>query len=170
MLSLTAEYALRAALYLGRHTADGPIPADRIAMVLGAPKNYLSKTLNELAKRGIVKGTRGPRGGFTLAIPPNELSVYELVGHFDDLEKSHLCLLGGVACDARHPCVAHARWNRLVDRAVEPLRSTTIGDLLAGAGSGGEHDGGATATGNGGVAAQAAHPEAPVSLPIIRTG
>ena len=69
-----------------------------------------------------------------LAVPANELSVYELIGHFDDLTKSRFCLLGGVDCDARRPCLSHARWNRLVDRSIEPLRSTTIADLLAGAG------------------------------------
>ena len=133
MLSLTAEYALRAALYLGRQPPGKPVAADHIAQALGAPRNYLSKILNELSKRGVVVGVRGPRGGFTLGVPANELSVYELIGHFDDLKKSRFCLLGGVDCDERRPCLAHARWIRLVDRAIEPLRSTTIADLLAGA-------------------------------------
>ena len=130
MLSQTAEYALRAALYLARNGGDQPIPADRIADELGAPRNYLSKTLHELAKLKVVEGVRGPTGGFRLAVPPGELTLYELIGHFDELNRRDMCLLSARRCDSRTPCAAHGRWSEIADRVAEPLRTTTLAHLL----------------------------------------
>jgi Rrf2 family protein len=130
MLSQTAEYALRAAVFLGRNSSGEPIPSERIADGLGAPLNYLSNTLHELARRGVVIGVRGPHGGFRLAVPPEELTLYELIGHFDQLNKRDMCLLGARPCDASTPCAAHDRWERVAARMAEPLRSTTLADLL----------------------------------------
>ena len=52
MLSQTSEHAIRALLYLAQQPAGEPVPADRIARALGAPGNYLGKTLQLLARRG----------------------------------------------------------------------------------------------------------------------
>ena len=59
MLSRTAEYALRAVLFL----ADSGEPAnvERIAERLRVPRNYLSKTLHRLAREGVLASTRGQR-------------------------------------------------------------------------------------------------------------
>jgi Rrf2 family protein len=130
MLSQTAEYALRAALYLAREENGRAVPADRIAHALGAPANYLSKTLNAMARAGILAGLRGPNGGFRLIRDPALLTVADVVGTFDEPQQRPMCLLGGRPCAAMDPCEAHTRW-ALVRRAMrEPLTSTTVTDLL----------------------------------------
>lgn len=134
MLSQTAEHALRAVLYLARRGDRGPVPAEAIAEALGAPRNYLSKTLHALAKRGVVVGVRGPSGGFRLAVDPAELPVARIVDAFDASAERRVCLLGGAPCDGRHPCAAHANWQRVVAEVTAPLRHTTVAELL---GSGG---------------------------------
>ena len=55
MLSRTAGYAVRAVIVLARAYGKRAISADEIASTLGAPRNYLSKTLNALVRRGILK-------------------------------------------------------------------------------------------------------------------
>ena len=75
--------------------------------------NYLAKTLNALAKEGIVGSTRGPQGGFRLRIPPAQVTLAEVVETFDDVRPRALCLLGDRPCDERHPCRAHAAWTRV---------------------------------------------------------
>ena len=67
MLSSTAEYALRAVLYVAQHAAGGPVRVSEIASALKLPQNYLSKILHELTKSGILVSTRGKHGGFQLA-------------------------------------------------------------------------------------------------------
>ena len=130
MLSQTAEYALRAALFLAREQNRRPVPADTIARALGAPPNYMSKTLNALAKAGIVSGMRGPTGGFMLVRKPEHLTVADVVGTFDEPAKSPMCLLGGRPCNEENPCQAHVRWMAVTAAMAEPLTSTTVADLL----------------------------------------
>lgn len=129
-LSQTAEHALRAVLYLAQSDTPVPVPAAVIAAALGAPANYLSKTLHALARAGIVEGTRGPGGGFTLAVSCHELTVARIVGFFGDGGTSGVCLLGGRPCDHADPCEAHERWTAVLEASGAPLRNTTIADLL----------------------------------------
>jgi Rrf2 family protein len=131
MLSQTAEYAVRAALYLARAEEDGrPVPADAIAAALGAPTNYLSKTLNLLAKAGLVEGVRGPAGGFRLAVPAAELTIARIVATFDGPKLRPVCLLGDRPCDSRAPCAAHHRWTAMTAAMEAPLSGTTLAELL----------------------------------------
>ena len=130
MISQTAEHALRAVLYLARQ--PGPTPAVEIAAALGAPPNYLSKTLHRLAKAGIVAGTRGPTGGFRLTVPPNELMLLRVVEAFDEPRGSGVCLLGGRRCNPAEPCTAHQRWTAIKEESRTGLARTTLADLLEG--------------------------------------
>ena len=84
MLSSTSDYAVRAILALAQADTGRPMRADEIARATGAPANYLAKTLNALGKAGIVTSARGPRGGFTLALPADELTLARIVDCFDD--------------------------------------------------------------------------------------
>jgi len=86
MLSRTAEYAVRAAILLARHYGVRLVSTDEIASVVGAPRNYLSKTLNTLTRRGILTSVRGPGGGYALAMDPSQLSVADVTDVFDDMK------------------------------------------------------------------------------------
>ena len=130
MISQTAEHALRAILYLARQ--PGPTPAVEIAAALGAPPNYLSKTLHRLAKAGIVAGTRGPTGGFRMLVAPDELPILRIVEAFDEPRCSGVCLLGGRRCNPDKPCAAHQRWTAIQKEARAGLADTTVSALLEG--------------------------------------
>jgi hypothetical protein len=69
MLSQTAEHAIRAVLFLAQRAPGEPVAPDAIADALGAPRNYLAKTLNALARQGIVSSMRGPDAYFARRIP-----------------------------------------------------------------------------------------------------
>jgi len=130
VISQTAEHALRAVLYLARQA--GPTPAVEIAAALGAPSNYLSKTLHRLAKAGVVIGTRGPTGGFRLTVPPDELPLSRVIEAFDEPRGSGTCLLGGRRCNPHEPCGAHRRWTAIKEEARGALQRTMVADLLEG--------------------------------------
>ena len=131
MLALpqTAEYALRAVGYIAEHEGDGPVPVSEIAASLGAPQNYLSKTLHQLARAGVLRSVRGPRGGFQLAVPPGRLTLERVAAPFDEVGERH-CLLGRAQCGDRYPCAAHARWTAVSDSLQAFFRNTTVADLM----------------------------------------
>jgi Rrf2 family protein len=130
MISSTADHAIRALLVLAR--TGGFVRAEAIASATGAPRNYMAKTLNALAKSGIVSSTRGPAGGFALAVAPETLTLDRIVELFDVPRQQTRCLLGNTPCDPRRPCAAHDGWVAVMHAHRSPLASTTIADLLAG--------------------------------------
>lgn len=130
MISRTAEYAVRAVIVLAHHFGEGLIGADVIASRVGAPRNYLSKILNALVRNGILTSVRGPGGGFSLALPPEALSVVAVVDVFDGSRPTgSRCLVREAACDPENPCAAHRRWLAIVDAGREPQLYTSISEL-----------------------------------------
>lgn len=132
ILSQTSEHALRAVLYLARHRRRGLISATEVAQALGAPPNYLAKTLRLLARRGLLRSVRGAQGGFELRISPEQLTAEQVVAAVDEVRATATCLMGDRPCDPTAPCEAHARWSELTDRVLRPMAETTIADLVDG--------------------------------------
>lgn len=132
MLSDTAEYALRAVLFIADRSGNGnhPVPVEIVARTLGMPANYLSKTLNQLTKAGILSSQRGPHGGFRLATGADDLRLVQIVAPFDEVGGIRRCLLGREACSDANPCPAHARWKAVADRIQAFFAGTTVADLL----------------------------------------
>ncbi len=132
MISKTAEYALRALLHLAREESDQPLRSSQIAEALGVPSNYLSKILHSLARDGILISERGPRGGFRLARPAEELSLAEVLGPFDAHTTRRYCLLGRPECSDETACPVHERWKDVSEPVARFFQDTTLGDLLEG--------------------------------------
>ncbi len=130
ILSSTAEYALRAVLYLAERGDNGPVPAAEVSAALKIPPNYLGKILHELARSKILTSARGKRGGFTLAVKPDRLPLLKVVSLFDDFSQERRCLLGRSRCNDQHPCLVHDRWRDVSEQVTNFFRETTVGDLL----------------------------------------
>src|SRR5512133_2539094 len=126
MLSSTSDYPLRAILVLARASDDRPLRADEIARATGSPANYLAKTLNALAKAGLVTSKRGSSGGFVLAVPATQLTLSDIIACFDEPRPQTRCLLGNAPCDLRHPCTAHQRWTAIKNARRAALAETTV--------------------------------------------
>lgn len=128
MLSQTAEYALRGVLYLAELPKDSLTPVGTVADALQVPRNYLSKILYELTRRGILSSLRGPHGGFALARDPARLTLAEVVEPFDPFEDR--CLLMRRQCSETDPCLAHTQWKDVAGQVRCFFRQTTVADLL----------------------------------------
>ena len=121
MLSQTSDYALRAVLVIAREFEKRSVRADEIARATGAPANYLSKTLNALAKAGVLTSARGPQGGFSLAVPPESLTLARIIDCFEFRKPTNHCILGGGPCNPGVPCSAHHRWTQINQARRAPL-------------------------------------------------
>jgi Rrf2 family protein len=132
MLTLprTAAYALRAVEFIAGAPAGEPVRVGEIAAALKVPRNYLSKTLHQLARAGVLHSTRGPRGGFRLAKRPARLTLAEVVGPFLPAE-GRVCVLGRAACSDSAPCPAHGRWKEVAALMRGFFARTTVADLTA---------------------------------------
>lgn len=128
-LPQTAEYALRAVLHIA--SKDELVRVAPMAAELDMPRNYLSKTLHQLARAGVLESTRGPRGGFQLAVPAENLTLAMILEPFGVLEGGG-CLLGRAECLDSAPCAAHWRWKAISGSLQEFFGQTTVKDLQRG--------------------------------------
>lgn len=131
MLSQTAEYALRAVLFLATSAAAGPVGASEIALRLDVPEHYLARVLNALAHAGVLTSTRGAQGGYRLAVNPFELRLATVVAPFDAVGEPPQCLLRDQRCGDGEPCIAHERWHEAAAGVRRFFLQTTLHDLIA---------------------------------------
>ncbi len=78
-ISTTAGYGLIAAGYIAQHADDGTVLSTRISKEHGIPLEYLLKILQAMVRANVLRSKRGPRGGFTLARPANEITLLEII-------------------------------------------------------------------------------------------
>ena len=133
LLPQTAEYALRATIRIATNQRAAPGAWVRVGDIAGAvdvPRNYLSKTLHQLVRAGVLVSTRGPAGGFRLAIPAAELTLARVAMVFTQ-PHGHRCLLGTGPCGTNPDCPVHTRWKPVAARVTAFFGSTTIGDVIA---------------------------------------
>ncbi len=129
--SRSAEYAIRAFVYL----AD--VPEGKYAMVKNIaeecdiPAHFLAKILQQLARKGFLRSSKGPTGGFTLRKPPEEISLLEIVDAIDGLAEYQRCPSGLAECSDDAHCGMHDSWKELRTRIIEYMEGTSIADVNA---------------------------------------
>lgn len=127
MISQTAEYALRAVVFLAEQS-DAPQTTQQIAEVTLVPAGYLAKVMQTLGRSGIVHARRGLHGGFTLAVPPGELTVLDVVQAVDPVQRIEHCPLG--IPEHKSLCPLHARLDDTAAMVEKALGASTIAELL----------------------------------------
>ena len=78
-ISLKSDYGIRAILDLAERHGQGPVRSENIAARQEIPESYLDQMLTTLRKAGLVRSSRGPRGGHQLARLPRDISVGEVL-------------------------------------------------------------------------------------------
>jgi Rrf2 family protein len=82
-LSRKSDYALRALFGLIGHQGRAPISIRELAERHDVPKRFLEQIMLELKSKGWVRSIAGRDGGFLLAKPPEQITMGEVVRHFD---------------------------------------------------------------------------------------
>ena len=93
-LSTKSRYAVTAMMELALNHDAGPVPLVEIAQRQRVSLSYLEQIFARLRSAGLVRGQRGPGGGFRLARPPEAISVGEIVAAVEDPDNAHQQLHG----------------------------------------------------------------------------
>lgn len=131
LISDTAEYALRAVLWLIQD-ADRSQTTRQIAEGTRTPPDYQSKVLQLLAKGGITRSQRGIGGGIRLAVDPEQLSVLDVVNAVDPIQRIHSCPLG-LKEHGTCLCPLHSGLNEATEKVESTLANLKVTDLLSSA-------------------------------------
>jgi Rrf2 family iron-sulfur cluster assembly transcriptional regulator len=131
MFSQTVEYALRSMVSLAlHHRDDGFMRVVDLAEAAHIPPAYLAKVMRRMAAAGLVRGQKGHKGGFALALAPSEITlraVLEAAGV--EFEPQH-CAFGLPQCNVVEPCALHDAWAVLKERYDDWASSRTLADVL----------------------------------------
>jgi Rrf2 family protein len=127
MVSQTAEYALRAVVYLAGQA--GPQTTSQIAKATHVPAGYLAKVMQSLGRAGVVRSQRGLNGGFTLTLPPAKLSILGVVNAVEPIRRITECPLG-IPSHGRRLCPLHHRLDQAAAVVEKAFRETTVAELI----------------------------------------
>ncbi len=127
MISQTAEYALRAIVYLAGES-ERPRTVAEMATTTHVPAGYLAKVMQNLSRANLVRSQRGLNGGFSLMKDPQELSVLEVVNAVDPIRRFPECPLG-IASHGRKLCPLHKRLDDAAQLVVDAFAETMVSEL-----------------------------------------
>lgn len=126
-LSARSEYGLLALVDLAT-TADGrPVAARELAASRGIPAAFLEQLLADLRRAGIVRATRGARGGFTLARDAAEISALDIVEALEGPIVPSVCTPD--VCGRESGCAAATVWTDVAEAVRDALARFTLADL-----------------------------------------
>lgn len=127
MISLTAEYALRAIVWIAGRS-DAAVGTREIATATEVPVGYMSKVLQELARADLVQSRPGRSGGFVLSRTPAEISVLDVVKAVDHIERIDRCPLGRRQHRGKL-CPLHRRLDQAAAMIERAFADSTIAEL-----------------------------------------
>ena len=85
-LSRKTLLALEAVIDIAFNARPEPVQAKEITARQGVPRRYLEQVMQQLVRAGVLKGVRGPRGGYRLAKERRRISVGDVVRVAESVE------------------------------------------------------------------------------------
>ncbi len=129
-ISMKSDYSLRAVLELARHYGQGTVQTSDLASRQDIPEPYLEQLLIGLRKANIIRSVRGPQGGHSLARPPQEITVGEIIVALEGSVAPRECVQEQECCSRSANCVQRDIWMQVDEATRKVLDSTTIAALL----------------------------------------
>lgn len=128
-LTTKGRYAVTAMLDLAFHSQTRPVTLTDIATRQTISLSYLEQLFARLRKAGMVKGVRGPGGGYTLSRNAQDINVADIIEAVDEPVDSTKC--GGKSnCHNDQPCLTHDLWMGLSEQIRDYLKQISLGQLL----------------------------------------
>jgi len=128
-LSTKGRYGTRAMLDLALHYGDGPILLKDVARRQEVSERYLEHVVTPLKVAGLLTSVRGAGGGFTLAKPPSQIRLSEIIQAVEGSITPVDCVDDPKICPRAGFCAARDIWTEMKKAMSGVLESTTLEDL-----------------------------------------
>jgi Rrf2 family cysteine metabolism transcriptional repressor len=129
-LSTKARYGTRALLELALRQGEEPVFLKDIARRQQISLPYLEHLITPLIAGGIMRSTKGPRGGVSLAKSPKEIKLSEVIQLLEGSMAPVECVNNPMICQRSEFCVTRDIWGELKGVMDRFLESTTLQDLV----------------------------------------
>jgi Rrf2 family iron-sulfur cluster assembly transcriptional regulator len=130
-LTTRGRYALRATLALAKLSKDGAsIPIGALAEAEEISSVFLEQIFVKLKKAGIVNSVRGPGGGFSFALPLEEITVKAVLDAAEEDLSVSSCDKHLDECDRVGNCISHRVLHEMTNLINKYFASLTLASLL----------------------------------------
>lgn len=124
--SNACSYAIRAMARLALIRPDGYVLLDELCEGADLPRHFVAKIFQDLVRRGLLVSAKGRGGGFALARPASEISIYDIVEVVDGVQDLDQCVVGMAKCDDHQSCPQHDQWKAIRTQLRKFLRETSL--------------------------------------------
>ena len=121
IITRATEYAIRAILYMACRPHGEIVLKKDICRAQEITPAFLTKILQPLIKEGIVGSQRGVGGGFFLAKPATEITLYDIVKSQEGPLHLNQCLIKEGNCGREFFCPVHGAWHEIRDEFMATL-------------------------------------------------
>lgn len=121
--------AFEAVVDIAFHGGAEPVQSQDIARRLGLPRRYLEQVLQQLVRCGVLKGVRGPRGGYRLARERRRVTVGEVIRVLEGAEEDGEDQSSPASSSPMGSRVIAPFWERVSAELMGRLDQVTVEDL-----------------------------------------
>jgi len=128
------QYSVRALFDIAYYNMGGPTQVKEIARRQQISPRYLEQIFRRLKTAGLLKARRGPRGGYTLAKQPGEITLGNIIRAVEGPIELVFCVgdsKGRQRCIMAGRCVTTSVWKELGQKISEFFDTISIADLCA---------------------------------------
>lgn len=129
-LSTRGRYGTRALLDLALHLGEEPISLKAIAKRQQISLSYLDHLITPLIAGGIVRSTKGPKGGVSLAKNPEDIKLSQIINLLEGSMAPVECVDNPEVCSRSAFCVTRDIWSEIKKATNGVLESVTLQDLV----------------------------------------
>ncbi|NUM53814.1 MAG: Rrf2 family transcriptional regulator [Candidatus Hydrogenedentes bacterium] len=124
-------YAFRALAYVAAIHSVGRFQAGTLCKEAGVPEPSTRKVLHMLVEGGLLFAHRGPGGGYSLARPPERITLWEIVTLVDVGHHNRRCVMGFGNCGSTVRCPIHEATARCANSLSDQLGEVTLAELTS---------------------------------------
>ena len=129
-LSTRTRYGIRAVVELAENYGRGPVQLKMISKDQEISIKYLEQIMSLLKSSGLVNSSRGAKGGYFLAKPPNKIKLSECFSCLEGPVVTVECVENQDYCSKTKRCIAREVWAEVEKAMVSVLESITLQDMV----------------------------------------
>ncbi|MBW1676375.1 MAG: Rrf2 family transcriptional regulator [Deltaproteobacteria bacterium] len=129
-ISTKGRYGTRAMVDIGENYGKGPVPLRKLAERQCISMKYMEQIIPLLKTSGLIRSSRGARGGYVLAKEPRKISLHDIVQALEGSWSLVDCLDDDTLCDQAEECATYEIWHDIQEAIYRILDSTTLADMI----------------------------------------
>jgi Rrf2 family protein len=129
-LSTKGRYGVRLMFDLALQAGDGPVTLKDIATRQEISEKYLSNLILVLKNAGFVNSVRGSQGGYTLARPPRDITLKDILVALEGPMCLVECTEKPLLCQRSEECLMRDVWSEVTGKMLDALESFTLEGLM----------------------------------------